>query len=170
MKKIVLLLIFLFPLISVSAENELKCLNTTYDEPYESKNESDNFSCSGVEGDTITFFQNEIDLKDYFTYTIDDNKIATIKVSDKLKFDSNLKSGLVKINNNNSTFVVYIKNNAYVKPTESINTTTTTATNEITYTVVLDNKGVKEEKKCNVNSDGETCYIVLPKLEYVLES
>jgi len=159
MKKFILLLICLFPLISVNA---LTCLSTTYDEPF--KIEKRNFSCSGVEGDKLTFFQNEIDLKDYFEYSIDSDKVATIKVDDTLKFDSGLKSGLVKISDASNIFTVYINNSAYVKPTEST-TTTTTAVSEITYTVILDNKGIKEERKCNVKKEGDTCNVNLPNLE-----
>ena len=163
MKKFILLLICLFPLISVNAAS-LNCLPTTYDEPF--KIENGNFTCSGVEGDTLTFYQNETDLKDYFTYNID-NGVATITVSNTLKFDSALKSGLVKINNGGSTFIIYIENSAYVKPTEKLTSTTTTTAsqNEITYTVVLDNKGQKEEKKCNVKKEGDTCNVTLPNLE-----
>lgn len=159
MKKFILLLICLFPLIGVDA---LNCLSTTYDEPF--KIEKRNFSCSGVEGDTLTFFQNETDLKDYFEYTIDNDKVATIKVNDTLKFDSGLKSGLVKISDASNTFTVYVNNSAYVKPTEPI-TTTTTVANEITYTVILDNNGVTEERKCNVKKEGDTCNVNLPNLE-----
>lgn len=162
MKKFIVLLICLFPLISVKAAS-LNCLPTTYDEPF--KMENGNFTCSNVEGDTLTFYQNETDLKDYFTYDIQEG-VATITVSNTLKFDSALKSGLVKINNGGSTFVIYIENSAYVKPTEKpTSTTTTTVANEITYTVILDNKGQKEEKKCNVKKEGDTCNVTLPNLE-----
>ena len=103
MKKIIiLLLICLFPLIRVDA---ISCLKTSYEEPF--KIQDGNFSCSGVEGDILTFFQNESDLKDYFEYTIDSDRVATIKVSNTLKFDSALKSGLLKINNGSYLLLLY---------------------------------------------------------------
>jgi len=157
MKKFILLLICLFPVIDVYA---ISC----YKEPYTITKDG-NFPCSEVEGDSLTFFQNDKDLSEYFKYTIDENKIATITVSEDLKFDSVLEFGLIKIKDASSTpGQVYIKNSAYVKPT-STTTTTTTSQNEITYTVVLDNKGVKEEKKCNVKKEGDTCNVTLPNLE-----
>ena len=159
MKKIIFLLICLFPLINVDA---LSCYQTTYENSF--KIENSNFSCSGVEGATLTFYQNETDLKEYFEYTIDENKIATITVLDNLKFDSSLQSGLVKVSDSKSTFIVYIENKAYVEPT-NVTSTTTTSQKEITYTVILDNKGVREERKCNVKKEGDTCTITLPNLE-----
>jgi len=161
MRKFIILLLSLFPIVSVNAEEKsLVCFSTTYEEPFAIEN--GNFTCSNVEGETLSFFQNDNDLKEYFSYAITENGIATISVSDTLKFDTALKSGLINIKDSKSTFSVYIKNSAYVKPSE---TTTTTTVPEITYTIILNNNGKTEEKKCNVKKDGETCYITLPNLE-----
>jgi len=158
MKKLLFLLISLFPIMGVNA---LSCYSTTYDSPF--KIDSVNFPCSSIEGEVLTFYQNETDLKDYFRYTIDADKVATITVSKDLRFESGFKSGLVKVSDSKSTFIVYIENKAYVEPTKV--TTTTTTSNEITYTVILDNNGDKDEKKCNVKKEGETCNVTLPNLE-----
>jgi len=171
MKRIVILLICLFPFLVVNAEEDVKdlsCLKTSSSDLFKVESDNANFSCSNIVGDTLTFFHNEKDLKDFFTYTIyeiDGKKTATIVVSDKLSFDSSFEYGIVKITDSRGkTVPLYIKNNAYVKPTQTT-TVTTTNVSEITYTVVLDNKGKKEEKKCNVKKEGETCYVTLPNLE-----
>lgn len=168
MKKFVLLLICLFPLISVEA---LSCYETSNESPLILE-KIDNFSCMNIEGESLTFKNtvgdNTRDLKDYFTYNINEKKEATITISKELKFDSNFENGIVVISDGKSSYTLYVKNNAYVKPTEkptSTTTTTTTSQNEITYTVVLDNKGVKEERKCNVKREGDTCNVTLPNLE-----
>ena len=159
MKKIIFLLLCLVPLVSVNA---LTCYETSNEKPLILE-EVENFKCTGLEGETLTF-KNTIgettnDLKDYFTYNINE-KEAIITISKELKFDSNFENGIVVISDGKSSNSLYVKNNAYVKPT-----TTTKNQNEITYTVILDNKGIKEEKTCNVTSKGDICYITLPVLE-----
>lgn len=161
MKKFIFLLICLFPLLSVNA---ITCYETSNENPLILE-KTDNFSCVNIEGDSLSF-KNTVgdttnDLKDYFTYNINENKEATITITSKeLNFDSNFENGIVVISDSKSSYTLYVKNNAYVKPTE-----TTTLANEITYNVILDNKGVKEEKKCKVKKEGETCYVTLPNLE-----
>jgi len=162
MKKFIFLLICLFPLISVEA---LSCYETSNDNPLILE-KIDNFSCMNIEGESLTFKNtvgdNTKDLKDYFKYNINEKKEATITISKELKFDNKFENGIVVISDGKSSYTLYVKNNAYVKPTE---TTTTTTINEITYTVILDNNGVKEERKCNVKKDGDTCNVTLPNLE-----
>ena len=77
MKKIVFLILCLFPFISVNAEEEFSCLTTTQDNPF--KIESVNFSCSNVTGSTLTFFQNETDLDTY----IQERQLLQLQVDTK---------------------------------------------------------------------------------------
>ena len=160
MKKIILFLICLFPLY-VKADNGIKCYSTSSDKPLVLES-TENFPCSGIKGDKLTFKNNDTDISKYFEYVINEDGSATITIKDKsLVFNTEFEYGIVVISDNESSTPIYIKNNAYVKPTEP----TTTNTNEITYKVILDNQGNKEEKTCSVKNEGDTCYITLPNLD-----
>lgn len=162
MKKLLFLLISLLPIIIVNAEG-ISCYPTSSENLMVLEN-TENFPCSGIVGDKLTFKNNETDLSNHFEYTITDgNAKIILKDKNDLVFNSDLKYGIVIVSDGKTSTTLYIKNNAYVKPSHS--TTTTEIKDEITYTVVLDNNGEKEEKKCNVKKEGETCYINLPKIE-----
>lgn len=159
MRKYFILLFALIPFINVNA---LSCYETTKENPINDKIE--NFECTEVEGETITFKHNNEDYSKYFKYTIFNNT-ATIEIVDKkIPFATELDVGIVVISDGKNSNPIYIKNTAYVKPTETTSTTTTKA-NEITYKITLDNKGKKEEKTCSVTTEGDTCSVTLPNLE-----
>lgn len=167
MKKIIFLLLCLIPFVKVDAISCLGFENSNEKQPLVLE-EINNFKCSGIEGDTLTF-KNTVgdtvnDLKDYFKYNINDKEATIDIVNKKLTFDSNFQTGIVVISDGKSSFSMYIKNNAYVKQTTTT-TTTTKNPNEITYTVTLDNKGNKDEKTCTVSNEGDICYVTLPVLE-----
>ena len=163
MKKyfILIILIILFPIVSVDA---LSCYGDNKDKPIQDINNIGNFKCETVEGDTLTFEHNNEDYSKYFKYEIVDN-IAIISIKEKtIKFSSDLKIGIIFINDGTNKIPIYINNDAYIEPTT---TTTTVNPNEVTYTVTLEQNDGSEKttKNCTVSKAGEICNITLPKIE-----
>ncbi len=128
------------------------------------------FTCTEVEGDTLTFKQGDNDYKDYFTYEIINNekinKKANVNVNENIVFDASVDKGVVEISDGKGKSFVSILNPAYIPPTT---TTTTIDPNLKVYTVTLDlndSSGKKETRTCNVTNVTENyCQITLPTLE-----
>ena len=157
-KYFVLILMFVFiPVINVNA---LKCYETSLEYPLDLES-IDNFSCSDIKGESITFKYKDKDYSSYFEF---DKENERVNIKDKkVPFDTLEEVSNVVISDGVDEVQIFIKNCFYV-------TTTTTAIknpNLITYTVVLDkNDGSNLEKKeCDVEKEGEVCTVTLPKLD-----
>lgn len=162
MKKLfyfVIAIIILFPLKNVNA---LSCYNKVID-----VNNTHNFPCSNLEGESITFKHNDKDYSEFFTTSINGTNL-TIDINSNISFDTNIEVGIVVISDGVNSTTIQVKNPNYIKPTEAQTTTTTTSANTKTYNVTLDLNGREGEniiKTCAVTGTNETCSITLPNLE-----
>ncbi len=167
MKKNILAIVILFALFPIINVNALSCLEGEID-----VNKVENFSCSSIEGDKLTFKDNTNgeDYSNYFTYKVE-NKKATITISKSIKFDASSPNRFIKVSDGTSETVINVKNPVYTT-TKSTTTTTTTTTKDVNskeLTVTLDPNDGSEKiiKTCNVVAGNDTCSITLPKLDSV---
>lgn len=131
------------------------------------------FTCSEIEGDSLTFKDNTTD-EDYsnlFTYTLRDNgqtgkKEAQITLNSAMTFNENDAIRILKVIDGNTKALITIKNESYVEPTTI---TTTSDVNSKTITVTLDpnNNDEVTTKTCQIKNNEETCYITLPKIDNI---
>ena len=166
MKKIIKLFCFLFVIVPLIKVDALKCYPTSSSEPLDMK-EIVNFSCDKLEGESLTIFYGENDYTTkYFSVSIDDEKADIDIIDNSLTFESNLNVGILTISDGVNKVPLYVKNYGY---DESTTTTTTTSKNTILYTVTLDKNdnstNAIEQKTCAVNKSGDTCIVILPKLD-----
>lgn len=163
MKKKLILFMFLFiPFIRVNA---LECYNKDID-----VTSIGNFPCSEIKGDKLTFTYNNSDYKDYFNYEIqenDGNKTATITPNKSLKFDSDFEKGYVIVSDGTSSATLTIKNQAYIPPTTTKETTTTKDSNikEVFITLDPNNGSEPTKESCKIATGSSYCNITLPKLD-----
>lgn len=165
MKKLKLVIFLMFMFIPFVNAKALKCGSENVMDP----NTIKNFTCIGVVGDTLTFNHNGEDITSFFEIgSKNENSEIKVKVKNKdyIKKFSNIEVAIIEISDSNNKTAIKMKNPNYVSTTvkEQETTTTTTNTNKTTYTVILQDKEEKTEKKCEVSS-GSTCSITLPTLD-----
>lgn len=160
MKKRLLLLaiMFLIPILNVNA---LKCYDKEID-----VSKIENFSCSEVEGDSLTFKDNTdgTDYSKFFTYTISDKK-GNITINKDIKFDSSYENRYIKVSDSSSDTVINIKNEAYVKPTTTTTTTTTKNQNIKEVIVTFDDGENKSNKTYGIPEGSSYVSVTLPKVD-----
>ena len=127
----IICLLIMVPIINVKAAG-LECAGGSEKNAIDLKNVND-FPCTGIESENITYTNNGKDLSKYFKLRSSKDRIDIIDKT--LTFSTELEYGLVVITDVDAkkSTTVFVKNPAYVKPSTTT-TTTTTTTKPITTT------------------------------------